>query len=927
MRQMAWLAGASALVLAAPAMAGDTVLYGPPPNWVDSAQKTFESTAKNPLQLFDVQQRIEDGTLATYFDQAFLLNTPQSLTQGGTTAAQWLPDKGDLTVHRVEILRGKETIDVLAGGARYTVLRRETNLENRVLDGALTATMAVPGLRVGDILRVAYTLTVRDPVLGGNVQAVMPLISEPISVGFARAQVSWPASDTVRWKAGRGVTGAQEETIGGYRRVTVKLPLPKPEPMPEDAPRRYHRPVVLQAGTFANWEEVSRLFAPLYVTAGTIAPGSALDGEVARIAAASTDPRERAALATQLVQDRIGYLLNGMDSGNYTPQAPAETWKARYGDCKAKALLLLAMLERLGIAAQPVLVHTALSDATPDMQPMPAAFDHVIVRATIGGQNHWLDGTSAGTRLSNLSDTPPFRTVLPLVPQGAGLMRLEPRTPALMASQVDLTIDQRAGVELPALLAVKARFTGAPAAQLSAAYKQASADQAKSMGEAFVRSISDDISLTNITTSFDDAAGTAAIDFEGLMSSGWRAEGARMRRALQELDSSGIAFSPNRTRASWRDIPVELGAPEHMAVTVRLLLPESTAGYELTGTHELDVTYAGRRVTRQATLSDSIVTVTETFASPGGELAPGDIAAEKQKAARIANSAPAVIAPADADRLWQYGRSDLRKRLAPIERAYAAVIARHPEEALGYLNRARYRRGVFDFRGAIADFDKAIALDPETDYHGERGGVYYALGDLEKAVADFRRSHQMAPSVKTALELAALLGESRASDEALALLGEYDTRGEEHADIVKVRADILAWAGRAEEGHAELQALIADKPGQGPLLNADCWYRARFNVGTETMLSVCNEAVEKSGEGAAALDSRSLALFRMGDMKRAKDDAEAALALQPGQYVTRYVLAHANRALGERAGADFIRYFDQTWPGLAKVYASYGLKP
>lgn len=927
MRRAAILGSVATLAAAVPASAGDTVLYGPPAAWVDSSQTNIDRDAKTPLLLFDVQQRIEGGTLATFVDQAFLLNTPQSLTQGGTTGAQWLPEKGDLTVHRVEILRGGETIDVLAGGARYTVLRRETALERRVIDGSLTATMPVPGLRMGDILRVAYTVTVRDPVLGGNVQAQLPLIAEPISVAYARARLSWPASETVHWRTGPRLADAKLETVGADRRVTVMLPIAKPEPMPDDAPPRYTRSVLLQAGTFASWEDVSRLFAPLYATAGTIPVGSPLDGEVAGIAAASADPRVRAALATQLVQDKIGYLMNGMSAGNYAPQSPAETWKARYGDCKAKTLLLLAMLEKLGIAAEPVLVHSTLSDATPEMQPMPGSFDHIFVRATIAGESYWLDGTSTGTRLANLADTPPFRTVLPVVPQGAGLMPLPPRAPALTASQVELTIDQRAGVDLPAILTAKARFTGALAAQLSAAYKQATPEQEKTIGDNFVHSVSDEISLTNITASFDDAAGTAAIEFGGILASGWRADGARMRRALGELDSSGISFSPNRARANWRDIPVELGAPENMAVTVRMLLPASTPGYELTGTRELDVTYAARRVTRRADIADGVVTATETFASPGGELAPDVIPAEKLKAARIVGSALGVLAPANAERLWQYGRADLRKRLAPIEKAYAAAIARDPEGALGYLNRARYRRGVFDYRGAIADFGKAIELDPETDYYSERGSAHYALGDFVAAVADYRRSYEMAPSASSAIALATVLGETLATDEALALLGEYDTRGEEHAEIVQVRADVLAWGGRGEEGHAELQALIAEKPGQVHLLNADCWYRARFKIATETMVAVCNEAVEKSGQTAAALDSRSLAMFRLGDMARAKADAEAALALEPGQYVTRYVLAHAQRALGDRGATEFIGYFDQNWPGLSKRYADYGLKP
>ena len=56
----------------------------------------------------------------------------------GNLIETWKPDTETLTIHYVTIHRGGQTIDELAGGRKFIVLRRENNLELAMLDGALT---------------------------------------------------------------------------------------------------------------------------------------------------------------------------------------------------------------------------------------------------------------------------------------------------------------------------------------------------------------------------------------------------------------------------------------------------------------------------------------------------------------------------------------------------------------------------------------------------------------------------------------------------------------------------------------------------------------------------------------------------------------------------------------------------------------------
>jgi len=903
------------------AHAGEEVLYGPPPEWVEVYDsERIDQTAKTPLALFDVQQRIEDGTLTTFVDQALKLESPQALTQAGTTTATWLPDKGDLTMHKVEILRGKDVIDVLTGDHQFTVLRRETQLERRTLDGALTATLAVPGLRIGDILRVSYSQTTNDPTLQGEVQLTVPLFAKPVEAGFARQKVSWPVEEKVRWKAGPDVSGAIESVDGAYRILTIPLPLAKREELPMDAPSRYLRGPMLQAGTFSDWRQVSQIFAPLYATDGAIARGSPLAREVKRIMEASADPVERAALATRLVQDKVSYLMNGMATGNYVPQAPASTWEFRYGDCKAKTLLLLSLLDAMGIAAEPVLVNSRISDAVLEMLPIPGAFDHVLVRADIDGTAYWLDGTSSGTRLASVADTPPFRIGLPIRADGAELLEIEARVPAVPQVEVDMLLDNRGGVDLPSLVTVRAHLSGALGSSLGSAVEQASEQQKKELVKRFARSLFSDMAVSGGSLVRDEETGITEVEFTGIVSSRWEARGARKRLVLDGLASAELSFEPDRARPAWREIPVNLGFAGYQVNRMRLLLPDDESGYELQGRPDLDGTFARTRVIRHGKLEGHVVEVDERLESLGGELPSAEIAAERGKAARIANSSPYLLSPPDAARKWEYGRPELRARVKPYEKAYALAIEREPDEAVSYINRGWFRFSTTNLEGALADYSKAIELDPDPGYYGVRAKIYWAIGQSELALADYRKAFELAPSQDTAIDLANMLGQLGETEEALALVDDFDDYGDKHASFVQIRADILAHAGRADEGLTEIDALIEEQPGQGHLFNSSCWYRARFGVGTDRMIEMCNKAVEQAGMASAALDSRALAWLRLGEMEKAKSDADAALALAPGQAITHYVRAFALRGLRDRSAEDVITYFVQTWPGEAQAY-------
>lgn len=333
------------------------------------------------------------------------------------------------------------------------------------------------------------------------------------------------------------------------------------------------------------------------------------------------------------------------------------------------------------------------------------------------------------------------------------------------------------------------------------------------------------------------------------------------------------------------------------------------------------------RISRNSSLRLAKI-VSEDHAALGGELPAADIPIEKAKVLRLKNTTPFLTAPVTAARAWRYQSVGLKARLGPVEAAYAQAIAREPaaEQGTALVARASLRAGTYDLEGAISDYDKAIAIEPDAASYTRRGSLKRQLGQVDAAIEDFREALKLSPSVGGALTLADTLGYAGKSEEALKLLAEYDDMGDEHSSVVQVRSDVLAYAGKAADGLNEINALIEEKPGDTSLLNASCWYRARFRIGAEGMMQVCNQAVERASNASAVLDSRAMAGIASGNLVAALADAEAALTIAPGQVSTQYVRAWIANAMGKSDAKTDLAYFRKVMPGLVQEYARYGLR-
>lgn len=919
----------SAAVIAAPAQAGDQVRYAPAPNWVDQAQLDSADLAQGPATLLrDWQYRLEQGVVTSYADTALRLDNPQALMQMGTLALAWQPDKGDIIIHRLEILRGSQVVDLVAQGVTFDVLRREQGLEQRLLDGRLSATLAVPGLREGDVLRLAYSTTLADQAMGSEVQQAQFLPSQPWQVGEARVIVSWPVGEDMFWAAEDRAAVAAPVQRDGYNWLSVALPLAERPPLPQDAPSRFLRPEVLRVGSFASWDELSAVMTPHFESAAQVPAGSPVAAQAAAIMARTTDPRERMALAVQLVQDEVSYLLNGLDGGNYLPQSAEETWAARYGDCKAKSVLLLALLRQMDITAETVLVTTQGGDALPELLPLPLAFNHMIVHAVVDGQDYWLDGTNAATRLNTLADVPPFHWALPLRPGGAGLMAMVQRDPASPHLAVDLTFDQSAGADLPVLFEIAFRVEGPMGASLRPMVDAADPEALRQLAGSFTQNqelAGARVSSVDIGYDQDGAVATAVI--RGVADTLFDWQEGRLQLQLQE-QAEVADFNPDRARPAWRSIPVATMGPGYSRNINRVILPDGGAGFRLAGETSRSGNIGNVAVSSSAVLEGGTMVAQSETISRLGEIAPADLAAARREARRLASADFTLIAPQDVRWRWQSTAAERRRRAEPILAAYADAIAFANSDDFGPLqSRALFLESNFMFAEALADYTQLSEQTPSPWVFHRRAAVLEALGRPDDAIADLQAAYDLDPQNGTAFVLARQMaydGRTRDAEDLLAALAVGDDDALGAADAM---ATVTALGGDSEAGLSLIAEQVAERPTSAEVLNADCWYRGLFNVALTDALDQCTRAIERASNSAPALDSRALVRFRLGMLDESIADLDAALAVWPGLAPSMYLRGVVRLSAGDRDGRQDIATALSMQPQLADFYARHGIVP
>ena len=881
-------------------------------DWVETipAPEPDPAQAQKAVQLLllDAQSYYGPETHDYFVRTVTLIQTPPGLAAMGTVAISWQPESSELVIHKLHIVREGKIIDVLADQA-FTVVRREGNLERAMLDGTLTAFIQPSDLAVGDVVDVAYTIR-RKPGAIDHGAENLTLVGDTFSARRARAREIWPAGLAMRWRASKemGTPRTRKTKLGTELTVDLAdVALPKP---PADAPPRFQIPGWLQVSSYEDWNTISRAFAPAFKAATTLSTDSRLKGEIARIAEASSDPRIRAMAALRLVQDKIRYVALNMGEGALTPASADETWARKYGDCKGKTAVLIALLRDLGIEAEPVLVSSYFGDALPERLPQMRMFDHVLVRATIDGRSYWLDGTRSGDRKLDELASAPFGWGLPVRTDGTGLEQIPFTPPSLPIRESSITYDASAGFAASVPYKAEIRFRGDVATALQFGFSQIGKEKLLENMSAFMTDMPERKDISSYAFASDDASGTFTFTFNGKSSMDWNA--APSSRAVRFRFSDDVIswdIKLDREAGPYSALPHWLPAPAYVTSRETVILPMNGAGFTIDG-KSFDRTIAGTHIARTVSIEDGKATAFSSFNRLQREVSAADATASAEGIKALKSEIVYIRSPEGYE---------------PSEAEIDAIIKTEPTTASGYVDRGYRLMGRGELSKAIADFDKAIEMSPrwarplankaiallhqgkkeeaepllakasefgDTDFVVHQGyGMLHAMRDEpEKAIQSHSRAIALDPDnsfslmqratayenlgryrdaladVEQALALenseayvyqykARLLAELGEVEPALAAISEAARIAPDDAFLAGYRGELLLRFGRKEEGHRALDAAIALTDKELARSSTE-W--ASIIVRKSSLLSI-------KGDHKAAIDVASRGLQRQFD--------------------------------------------------------------
>jgi tetratricopeptide (TPR) repeat protein/transglutaminase-like putative cysteine protease len=921
------------MVFSGSAAAGSRELtFGPVGDWVKPAT---ESTSTQPapaapyhLILLDRQIRFTAEASETYRRGRVKVLTPDGL-DAGDLAFEWNPDTDVPTVHYVRILRDGAVIDALAN-QKFSVLRRERSLESSMLDGRLTATLQIAGLRVGDVVDWALTIRERDPVMAGRSQAVVAAPSSALD-GRYRLRAVWPSTEAIRWKVTSDFGKPQVATTSDGHELNVEfdgLPL---IPEIDGAPARYNIGRQVEFSEFKSWAEVAALMEPLFRQAATPKAGSPLKAEIDRIAAASDDPATRAHLALRLVQEQVRYVYVGLDNGAFAPASADQTWERRFGDCKGKTALLMALLNGLGVRAEPVFTHLDGADGMDANLPRVNAFDHVLVRAEIGGRTYWLDGTRPAS--GEPPHTPPnVRFVLPVRASGAELEAVRQQPPSRPGFSEVVEFDARRGLDQPVTVRIERVLTGDDGDGYS--IRSALAGQSRAEYEPRLRSFWADeyagLKPERVGWRYDAAADLVHLTFVGTTKLETRPYEGLLVASLpvSELPSSYTFERPSEQDQS---APFRTDFPLYETWSVSIRLPDDPKlGVGFLGQNVARET-GGLSIRRRTSVEGRTVTSFSSRRTMTPEVTAAE-AGEHRKRLEGEETAMVLVYLGDAKAVDKIDRLDRLKSDAPTETvvlyANAAAMRGDADEALRLYDRA-LRKDPNHFgalegkayaleasgRGeeALGLLEAALTRQPTREVAQVHARLLLELGRREESIKAIEAALSRYPDQGLMwLQLAHM--RQLDGDEAGALAALAKARGKEDEDL-RLRAKVLADLGREEEAllvFDEVLALDPDAP-EAWMARSDMHYRSgRYDLAlldaeqalrlqplsieaqlykinaldeagrTDEALTFLDEALERTPQNTGLLNARCWTKAVLGRaLDQAQADCDAALAADP----------------------------------------------
>ena len=394
----------------------------------------------------------EDGRARRTYRQVVQIMTQQAAEQWGEKTFSYTTGRQRLTVNWIRVLRLNGQVisdkpsheqESIAPVAQEAPIYSDTRVRQYTLSGVAPNT----------IVDYSYTIEDTKPVVPGDFYSTWYIGTGHVT-RRSRFVVDVPGSLTPRIQE-RNIHFARRVVESHGRRAyvwsTADVPRPEPEPFAPDSNPLYQQ---ISVAAPITWGGIASWYAALSRSRYRLTP--ALNQQLSTVVlGASTLDDSLRALHRWVAQD-FRYVSLSLAIGGYQPRMPMSVWETKYGDCKDKATLFIALARRMGVSAYPVL----LSSTGGINRSLPSAYqlDHVIAAIARPGvpvdePDHllYLDLTSDLTPYGSLPPQEQGEFALVVYPDGRGEQVTLPADPVTV---------NRATVQISGELTSDGTFSG-----------------------------------------------------------------------------------------------------------------------------------------------------------------------------------------------------------------------------------------------------------------------------------------------------------------------------------------------------------------------------------------------------------------------------------------------------------------------------------
>ena len=261
---------------------------------------------------------------------------------------------------------------------------------------------SIPGIKVGETLHVKTRRTVTKSRVKDQ-WADMEIFESTMPIVRSSVRIDGPLSRPLKKIAVRNPLGNVVSSVvtNGERVVYSWTAENSPQMFPEPAmPPYWTQGQNLRVSTAASWQELSKWYWDVSVP-HLEKTNAAMTNKVEEImgsVGANAAPIDKVRAMYKFVSQEIRYMGLTMEdtSPGYAPHDVDLTFDNRYGVCRDKAALLVAMFRIAGFESYPVLI--SVSAAKMDNEVPTPFFNHAIVAVKLDGDYILMDPTDESSR-------------------------------------------------------------------------------------------------------------------------------------------------------------------------------------------------------------------------------------------------------------------------------------------------------------------------------------------------------------------------------------------------------------------------------------------------------------------------------------------------------------------------------------------------